>query len=181
MLVTCFYTIYSGISHLGNHLLSVMFGTGIYQEGSSHYVGWHAVKIIGWGVGNGVPYWLCANSWNAEWGDRGFFKILRGSNECLLEQDATAGIMKIDWQMWEMFLYCFLIYGQLNTGVSLFMVVCTCMFMAVKAGRRAKFTDRNICHGKDNAEILGSSLNCPSNIQYAENVWLISKAFNSNN
>jgi len=33
---------------------------------------------MGWGVQDGTPYWLCANSWNSDWGDNGFFKILRG-------------------------------------------------------------------------------------------------------
>jgi len=31
----------------------------------------HAVKIIGWGVEKGTPYWLVANSWNTDWGDNG--------------------------------------------------------------------------------------------------------------
>lgn len=28
------------------------------------HLGGHAVKIVGWGVLEGVPYWLVANSWN---------------------------------------------------------------------------------------------------------------------
>jgi len=34
-----------------------------------------------------VPYWLIANSWNEDWGDQGTFKILRGVNECGIEQN----------------------------------------------------------------------------------------------
>ena len=45
----------------------------------------HAIKIIGWGVEKGIPYWLCANSWGTKWGEDGFFKILRGKNECQIE------------------------------------------------------------------------------------------------
>jgi len=37
-----------------------------------------------------VPYWLIANSWNEEWGDNGTFKILRGANECGIEQNVYA-------------------------------------------------------------------------------------------
>ncbi|OXA61321.1 cathepsin B [Folsomia candida] len=44
----------------------------------------HAVKIIGWGIGhqNGteLPYWLVSNSFNYYWGNRGFFKIFRGKD-----------------------------------------------------------------------------------------------------
>ena len=58
-------------------------------------VGRHAVRILGWGVEKNVPYWLVANSWNSDWGDNGFFKILRGSNECKFENDITAGMPKI--------------------------------------------------------------------------------------
>lgn len=56
-------------------------------------MGGHAVKILGWGVEEGTPYWLCANSWNSDWGDKGFFKILRGENECGIETGIVAGLV----------------------------------------------------------------------------------------
>jgi cathepsin B len=38
---------------------------GVYSHtGGGFPLGGHAVKILGWGVENGTPYWLCANSWN---------------------------------------------------------------------------------------------------------------------
>jgi cathepsin B len=37
---------------------------------------------------------LVANSWNNEWGDNGFFKILRGNDECGIEDGIVAGIPK---------------------------------------------------------------------------------------
>lgn len=43
------------------------------------------MKIIGWGVENGVRYWLCVNSWNEDWGENGLFRILRGVNHCGIE------------------------------------------------------------------------------------------------
>ena len=51
--------------------------------------------MIGWGVENGTKYWLCVNSWNNEWGDGGFFKILRGNNECGIERSVNAGVPKL--------------------------------------------------------------------------------------
>jgi cathepsin B len=54
-------------------------------------LGGHAIKMIGWGVENGTPYWLCMNSWNKSWGEEGLFKILRGSNECGIEDSVVAG------------------------------------------------------------------------------------------
>jgi len=56
----------------------------------------HAVKIIGWGIEEGVHYWLCVNSWNTEWGDKGLFKMFRGTNDCGIEADFVVGRMKAD-------------------------------------------------------------------------------------
>ncbi|KAG1659995.1 Retinal dehydrogenase 1 [Nymphon striatum] len=58
---------------------------GVYTHHSDQVLGGHAIKILGWGVENKVPYWLVANSWNADWGDKGFFKIRRGTDECGIE------------------------------------------------------------------------------------------------
>ncbi|GMJ07297.1 hypothetical protein like AT3G45310 [Hibiscus trionum] len=42
----------------------------------------HAVVAVGYGVENGVPYWLIKNSWGARWGDNGYFKMEMGKNMC---------------------------------------------------------------------------------------------------
>ena len=42
-----------------------------YQHLTGKYLGGHAVKVIGWGEENGTPYWLVANSWNEDWGEKG--------------------------------------------------------------------------------------------------------------
>nr|WBW70097.1 venom protein [Lampona murina] len=70
------------------------YKSGVYQHHSSESMGGHAIRILGWGVENDVPYWLCANSWNTDWGDNGYFKILRGNNECGIEESIVAGIPK---------------------------------------------------------------------------------------
>ena len=61
------------------------YKTGVYAKTSTSYLGGHAVRLIGYGVENGVKYWLAANSWGANWGLSGFFKIKRGSNECKIK------------------------------------------------------------------------------------------------
>lgn len=55
-------------------------------------MGLHSVKVIGWGRENGMPYWLLVNSWGLEFGNNGTFKVLRGVNECDIEEEPTAGI-----------------------------------------------------------------------------------------
>lgn len=44
---------------------------GVYQHVTGEMLGGHAIKILGWGEENGTPYWLAANSWNSDWGDKG--------------------------------------------------------------------------------------------------------------
>jgi len=67
------------------------YKSGVYQHTSGSYLGGHCVKIQGWGVENGTPYWLVNNSWTTYWGDNGQFKILRGQDECGIEDDMVAG------------------------------------------------------------------------------------------
>lgn len=61
------------------------YQSGIYQHVSGASLGGHAVRIIGYGSENGVKYWIAANSWDSNWGEQGFFRILRGNNECKIE------------------------------------------------------------------------------------------------
>lgn len=52
---------------------------------SNTYYGGHAVRVIGWGFENNVPFWLIANTWGSNWGDKGYVKIKRGVNEVGIE------------------------------------------------------------------------------------------------
>jgi len=71
------------------------YKSGVYVKTSDDYLGGHAIRILGWGVENGVDYWLVANSWNEDWGDKGYFKIRRGTDECGIESDINAGTPKL--------------------------------------------------------------------------------------
>ena len=67
---------------------------GVYQHVNGKMLGGHAIRILGWGIENDTPYWLIANSWNTDWGNNGFFKILRGKDHCGIEGQISAGIPK---------------------------------------------------------------------------------------
>jgi len=66
---------------------------GVYYHVTGKSLGGHAVKIMGWGTDadSGMDYWLIANSWNYDWGEEGFFRIRRGTNECGIEGGIYAG------------------------------------------------------------------------------------------
>ena len=74
--------------------------SGIYQHVSGGQLGGHAIRIVGWGTENGTDYWKVANSWNPYWGEKGYFRIVRGapdSKGCGIEQSVTANGPKATW------------------------------------------------------------------------------------
>ncbi|CAO4378618.1 unnamed protein product [Caenorhabditis nigoni] len=72
------------------------YKSGVYKYTAGKMLGGHAIKIIGWGTENGTAYWLIANSWGTNWGEKGFFKIRRGVNECGIEGNVVAGLADVD-------------------------------------------------------------------------------------
>nr|QBH22539.1 papain-family protein [Oldenlandia affinis] len=42
----------------------------------------HAVLAVGYGIEDGIPYWLIKNSWGPDWGENGYFKMELGKNMC---------------------------------------------------------------------------------------------------
>ena len=68
------------------------YKSGVYRHTTGFPVGGHVVKLLGFGTEKGDDYWLAANSWNSTFGENGFFKILRGSNECGIEDWIAGGV-----------------------------------------------------------------------------------------
>ena len=71
------------------------YRSGIYRHVYGRRKGGHAVKIIGWGEENGVKYWIVANSWNPRWGESGYFRIVRGENECGVETGVQTALPRL--------------------------------------------------------------------------------------
>jgi len=67
---------------------------GVYSHQSGDLLGGHAIRLLGWGTDSGTDYWVIANSWNADWGEGGTFRIVRGTNECNIESGGSAGTPK---------------------------------------------------------------------------------------
>ena len=64
-----------------------LYKSGVYIKMFGAFLGGHAVRVIGYGVADGVKYWLIANSWGSTWGEQGFFRMRRGTDECGIESN----------------------------------------------------------------------------------------------
>jgi len=83
--VECAFTVHESFMHYSN---------GVYSSCDGQELGGHAVTNYGWGVQNGVPYWIFHNSWNVTWGLQGKFLIKRGVDLCGIESQCVAGKAK---------------------------------------------------------------------------------------
>lgn len=61
-------------------------GLDVYSKGEGKILGGHYISIVGWGK----DYWICRNSFGAEWGLMGYFYMKMGLEDCKLEYNVTA-------------------------------------------------------------------------------------------
>ena len=50
----------------------------------------HAVLIVGYGTENGTKYWRVKNSWGRHFGETGYFRCRRGTDEMAIESMAMS-------------------------------------------------------------------------------------------
>jgi len=52
--------------------------------------------LVGWGEDKGIKYWIGMNTWGIQFGEEGFFRILRGENECNIESMGDYFHLKVE-------------------------------------------------------------------------------------
>ncbi|XP_069865638.1 cathepsin F-like [Dipodomys merriami] len=77
------------------------FGMQFYRHGIAHPLRplcspWfidHAVLIVGYGNRSEIPFWAIKNSWGADWGEKGYYYLHRGSGACGVNTMASSAVV----------------------------------------------------------------------------------------
>ncbi|CCD12273.1 unnamed protein product [Trypanosoma congolense IL3000] len=53
----------------------------------------HGVLLVGYDDTSKPPYWIIKNSWGKGWGEEGYIRIEKGTNQCLMKNYASSAVV----------------------------------------------------------------------------------------
>lgn len=72
---------------------------GVFEDTTGNSKIRHVVSLMGWGVAaDGTKYWVGRNSWGSYWGEAGFFKLVRGKNNLMIESECAWAVPAKNWK-----------------------------------------------------------------------------------
>lgn len=72
------------------------YSGGIFNDTTGAKALDHEISVAGWGVESGVKYWIGRNSWGTFWGEGGWFRLIRGTNNLGVEAHCDWAVPKIN-------------------------------------------------------------------------------------
>ncbi|XP_053564608.1 dipeptidyl peptidase 1 [Bombina bombina] len=85
------FEVYSDFMHYKG---GIYHHTGLQDKFNPFELTNHAVLLVGYGTDSktGEKYWTIKNSWGESWGENGYFRIRRGTDECAIESIAVSAM-----------------------------------------------------------------------------------------
>lgn len=66
----------------------MFYESGVYSHLDGYIEGIHAITIVGYD--DAEQSWIVKNTWGPDWGEKGYFRIRAGTNECEIEEKVYA-------------------------------------------------------------------------------------------
>uniref|UniRef100_A0A146KXP4 Gut-specific cysteine proteinase n=1 Tax=Lygus hesperus TaxID=30085 RepID=A0A146KXP4_LYGHE len=82
------------VAYIDLHDEFLDYSGGVYEAKNEQPIGKLTVKLLGWGIENGKRFWIGENSWGTEWGEKGYFRIRRGTNTASIERNVMAPLIR---------------------------------------------------------------------------------------
>jgi len=73
------------------------YTSGVYNDTTGDMNIVHDISVVGWGVDNGTKFWTVRNSWGTHYGESGFVRVIRGTNNIAIESDCAWATPKDTW------------------------------------------------------------------------------------
>jgi len=73
------------------------YNGGIYEDTTGDMEIVHDISIVGYGVEDGKKFWTVRNSWGTHFGEEGFVRVIRGTNNIAIESDCAWATPKDTW------------------------------------------------------------------------------------